>query len=111
MINGNGTKNQMYDYLKEANAFLRKNGRKLVNWDCANVARYKNGKIVNGNSPIATPSGEDFNLVIGTFTKEDKRCLVIETIDAKFDEGKEVWKLKPGDCAVMECINIAASKN
>lgn len=136
MINGDGTKNQMYNYLKEANAFLRKNGRRLIDWNCAFTARYKNGKIVNGESPAAIPSGKNFDLVIGTFTKGDKRCLVIanasykrsaefsllpaeefekikifSTIDAKFDEEKEVWKLKPGGCAAMECINIAAAKS
>jgi len=130
MINGDGTKNPMYDYLKEENAFLQKNGRRLIDWDCAFTARYKNGKIVNGESPAATPVGKDFDLVIGTFVKGDKQCLVIanasykksaqfslslakeysavkiiDTIDAKFDNKKSVWKLEPGGCAVMECSN------
>ena len=129
MINGDGTKNPMYDYLKEENAFLRKNGRKLVDWDCVDTARYKNGKKVNGNSPEAAPTGKDFDLVIGTYMKGDDRCLVIanasykktaefsllpaeefkkvkviDTIDAKFDEEKENWKLSPGGCAIIECI-------
>ena len=132
MINGDGTKNLMYDYLKEANAFLRKNGRQLIDWDCSFNARYKNGKIVNGESPAATPSGENFDLVIGTYTKGDKRCLVIanasykkvaqfsllpakefkevkivSTIDTKFDDEKEVWKLEPGGCAVIFLTRIS----
>ena len=130
MINGDGSKNPMYDYLKEVNAFLQKNGRKLVGWNCDFVARYKNGKLVNGDSPSATPEGKNFNLVIGTFTKDNQHILVIanasysreaqfslslsndfkstkniDTISANFDESQKNWTLEPGGCAVINLEN------
>ena len=136
MINGDGTRNPMYDYLKEENAFLRKNGRKLVDWNCTDCARYKNGKKVNGNSPAATPVGKNFDLIIGTFVKGDKQCLVIanasykknaeisfaftkkiqnvetiDTIDAEFNKIKNAWELKPGGCAIMEFNNKDSRQN
>ena len=122
----------MYDYLKEVNAFLRKNGRKLVDWNCIDTARYKNGKKVNGMANAVTPEGENFDLIIGTYMKGDNQCLVIanasynktakfsllqdkkfkevkviDTIDAKFDDKKEGWKLSPGGCAVIFLTQIS----
>ena len=124
MINGDGSRNPMYDYLKEENAFLRKNGRRLVEWNCAHNARYKNSEKINGDSPFITPIGNNFNLVIGTFVKGNKRRLVIanasykkaaefsfsitgkikiiDTIDAEFDGGESAWKLNPGGCVILE---------
>ncbi len=100
---------------------------KFVGWNCAHNARYKNGEKVNGDSPAATPIGKDFDLVIGTFVKGDKRNLVIvnasykksadfsfskavkhkiiDTIDADFDNKKSAWKLHPGGCVILDCIN------
>jgi len=125
MINGDGAKNPMFDYVSEANGFLRKNWRKLVDWDCAFAARYKNGKLVNGGSSFATPEGKNFNLVIGTFSKDNQHILVIanasyshpaqfslslaedfkeaetiDTISARFD-GKN-YKLEPGGCVIIK---------
>jgi hypothetical protein len=70
MIDLNGKRTEVYDFVREANLYLKKTGKGLLNWDNTNVARYEAGKVVEGGfSPLVSPSGEQANLVVGTYMK------------------------------------------
>ena len=78
MIDSNGNCTEVYDYVREANLYLRKAGKGLLGWENTHVARYEEGKMLEGGfSPILTPTGEDANLVIGTFRKDNMHRIVI----------------------------------
>ena len=77
MIDINGNRTKVYDYVKEANFYLKKAGKGLLNWDNTDVARYSEGKLIEGISPIISPSGNNANLVIGTFSKDNLYRIVI----------------------------------
>ncbi len=131
MIDKDGNRTEVYDYVREANLYLRKAGRGLDGWKNTNVARYENGEMLKGgNSPLITPIGKDANLVIGTFSKDilhrivisnsswEKTCEfaikltsgmkvkeVFTSIDAtSAQDGKadEVWILKPGGSILLD---------
>ena len=131
MIDKDGNRTEVYDYVREANLYLRKAGRGLDGWKNTNVARYENGEMLEGgNSPLITPIGKDANLVIGTFSKDSLHRIVISnssweetcefaiklssgmkakevftSIDAtSAQDGKadEVWILKPGGSILLD---------
>ncbi len=77
MIDINGNRTEVYDHVREANLYLKKAGRGLLEWDNQDVARYKTGTLVEGTSPMATPSGDQANVVIGTFAKDHSIRLVL----------------------------------
>ena len=130
MININGNRTPLYDYVREENSFLRNAGRALIGWDNTDVARYRDGKLFKGASPVISPVGKGIDLVIGTFTQGQKHRLVIAngsfeksttfalTLAAKWHIGKVIasldakpknelslrgsWTLLPGGCLVLE---------
>jgi len=78
MIDIKGNRTEVYDHVREANLYLKKAGRGLLEWDNTDVARYEAGKMLEGgSSPVVTPAGEDANIVIGTFKKESGLRIVI----------------------------------
>jgi len=77
MIDINGKRTEVYDFVREANYYLKKAGKELLLWNNTDAARYEAGKMVEpGSSPVVTPSGDSANLVIGTFKKEN-RCRIV----------------------------------
>ena len=81
--------------MREANIYLKKAGRGLLDWDNQNVARYEAGTLVEGSSPMATPSGDQANVVIGTFAKDLTIRLVLS--NASCEEGASFsLSLSPG---------------
>jgi hypothetical protein len=77
MIDINGNRTEVYDHVREANLYLKKAGRGLLEWDNQDVARYEAGALVEGSSPMATLSGDQANVVVGTFAKDQSIRLVI----------------------------------
>jgi hypothetical protein len=78
MIDFNGNRTKVYDFVREANIYLKKAGRGLLSWNNTHVARYEAGKLIaGGSSPLITPSGEHANLVIGTYVKDNRGRIVI----------------------------------
>ncbi len=77
MIDIDGNRTNVYDYVKEANFYLKKVGKGLLEWDNTEVARYSSGELREGNSPMATPAGEEANIVIGTYRMDKLARLVI----------------------------------
>jgi len=77
MIDINGDKTPLYDYVTEANHYISEVGRGLAGWDNTDVARYEMGMLVEGSSPIVKPFADDANLVIGTFSLGDRRAVMI----------------------------------
>jgi len=78
MIDLNGKRTEVYDFVREANFYLKKTGKGLLTWDNTNVARYESGKMVEGGfSPLVSPSGERANLVVGTYMKDKRSRIVI----------------------------------
>jgi hypothetical protein len=131
MIDINGKRTKVYDFVREANFYLKKAGKELLLWNNTDVARYEAGKMVEpGSSPVVTPSGDSANLVIGTFKKENRcrivlsnsRCDnpsvfaiqvspewkingILTSIDAlpTGDKGSLLqWRLEPGGSVVLE---------
>jgi hypothetical protein len=77
MIDIQGRRTEVYDFVREANFYLKKAGNELLLWNNTDVARYEAGKMIEpGSSPVITPSGDAANLVIGTFKKEN-RCRIV----------------------------------
>ncbi|RKX41337.1 MAG: hypothetical protein DRP64_11435 [Verrucomicrobia bacterium] len=127
MIDIDGNRTEVYDYVREANLYLKKAGRGLLGWESTDVARYEVGiMIAGGSSPIAAPAGDDANIVVGTFRKDGHIRLVISnsrcdvpagfslklsgehkvagvfsSIDAS-PAGKMEWNLKPGGSIVLD---------
>jgi hypothetical protein len=78
MIDLQGKRTKVYDFVREANFYLKKAGTELLLWNNTDVARYEAGKMVEpGSSPVVTPSGDSANLVIGTFKKENRYRIVL----------------------------------
>jgi hypothetical protein len=130
MIDKDGNRTDVYDYVREANLYLRKAGRGFDGWENAFVAGYENGKLIDGgNSPVITPVGENANLVVGTFIKDNCHRIVISnrsweektefkinlptgtkiknvftSIDATSMDGEthEEWILNPGGSIVLD---------
>ncbi len=131
MIDINGKRTEVYDFVKEANFYLKKAGKELLLWENTDVARYEAGKPAEpGTSPVVTLSGDSANLVIGTFKKENRCRIVLSnsrcdipsvfsirvspdwkingimtSIDAvpTGDKGSFLqWLLKPGGSVVLE---------
>ena len=70
MIDQHGNRSPSYYNVQQTNRFLRQAGPALLGWDCSNVARIHNGQIqVPGECPAVTLTGDDFDLVVGTFTR------------------------------------------
>ncbi len=84
-IDIHGNRTEMYDYVREANLYLKKAGKGLLGWDNTDVARYEGGKIIQkGSSPVVSLEGEEANIVIGTYRKDNRARLVIS--NASCDE-------------------------
>jgi len=78
MIAPDGKRTEVYGYVREANAFLKKAGVGLLGWDSSDVARYQAGVMVEGGtSPVAAPVGADASIVIGTFRRHGRTRLVL----------------------------------
>ncbi len=128
MIDANGNRTEIYDYVKEANLFLKKAGKGLLDWDNTNVARFDGGKLLEGISPVVSPKGKNANIVIGTYKMNDRTRVVISnssceehaafslevtpqweiegvfaSIDAiSAEESVTKWTLNPGGSVVIE---------
>ncbi len=77
-IDIDGKRTETYDFVREANLYLKRAGKGLLGWDNTDVARYENGKMVGeGSSPVVSPDGEEADIIIGTYRKEGKTRLVI----------------------------------
>jgi len=95
MIDIKGNRTEVYDHVREANLYLKKAGMGLLEWDNQNVARYEAGALIEGSSPMATPSGDQANVVIGTFAKDHTIRLVLS--NANCEEGASFsLSLSPG---------------
>jgi hypothetical protein len=78
MIEINGRRTEVYDFVREANIYLKKAGKEMLRWNNTDAARYEAGKMADhGSSPVITPSGDSANLVIGTFMKENLCRIVL----------------------------------
>jgi hypothetical protein len=132
MIDVNGNRTEVYDHVREANLYLKKAGNGLLDWDNQNVARYEAGTLVEGSSPRVTPSGDQANVVIGTFTQDLSIRMVLSNAsceeDASFTlsvlpgweidklfiaiaakpignvESLAEWQLEPGGSAIIDLI-------
>ncbi len=99
MIDIDGNRTEVYDHVREANLYLKKAGWGLLDWDNTDVARYEAGKMLEGgSSPVVTPAGDDANIVIGTFRKDNMLRIVISNSSceepAKFSlQLSADWKL------------------
>ncbi|MEN8193811.1 MAG: hypothetical protein ABFS12_13395 [Bacteroidota bacterium] len=128
MIGLNGNRTEVYDYVKEANLYLKKTGKGLLGWDNINVARYEDGQLIEGSSPVLSPKGEGENIVIGTYLLDKKARVVIsnssceestavaldvqsgwepENIFASIDAEQTSkllleWSIKPGGSVIIE---------
>jgi len=134
MIDIKGNKTPLYNYITEENNFLKAAGGNLADWDNKYIARYKNGKLIGGNSPVGTPKGKNFNLIIGTFTKNNNIRLVfsndsftkentfsflpekqfqfvkvIKNFHSEFQKNNN-FKLKPGGCIIIEFSTSSSNK-
>ncbi|MCK5852135.1 hypothetical protein KAH27_03810 [bacterium] len=126
MIDKGGNRTELYDYVRKENRFLKKAGNELLEYDNAEIARYKNSKIISGTSSIVTMVGNDYNIVIGTFIKNNKIRIVcvnddvnnqtkfsiilsqnykfvntVAEIDAAINSNLEL-KIAPGGCIILE---------
>lgn len=78
MINRHGKRSQSYYNVQETNRFLHKAGPALIGWDNCYVARIHDGQIqAAGKCPAVSITGDDFNLVVGTFTRGKAIRLVL----------------------------------
>lgn len=78
MIDLDGNRTEVYDHVREANLYLKKAGRGLLDWKNTDVARYEAGEMLEGgSSPVVTPKGDGANIVIGTFRKDNMLRIVI----------------------------------
>jgi len=77
MIDLNGKRTELYDHVREANFYLKKAGKGLLDWDNSDVARCQAGELLEGSSPVVTPEGKEANLVIGTYRMGERARVVI----------------------------------
>jgi len=133
MIDKNGKRTPVYDFVREENLFLKKAGQELMDWENISVSRYQKGKLVRGkNISTGKLSGKDFDLVVGTFVKGKKERLVFandsytktayfsitglsdskETAaidsESRISSGNIICRIKPGGCLVID-VGQAAS--
>jgi len=134
MIDIKGKKTPVYNHVKEVNLFLQEAGKSLADWDNKYIAGYKNGKLVDKkNSPVGTPTGKSFNIVVGTFTKDNnlrivfannsftKKATFVFTPEKTFQFVKNISlfhtkiiqkkkmlnvEIEPGGCAVVEFATL-----
>jgi len=127
MIDIDGNRTEVYDYVREANTYLKKVGGGLLGWDNVAVGHCEAGKVLKGgSSPVVVPEGDHANVVVGTFRKDGKIRLVIAntrcdkpaTVSLELSEGKKMdgvfasidaesvgelkWNLKPGGSFVLD---------
>jgi len=78
MIDNDGKRTEVYDFVREINFYLKKVGKGLLTWNNTNVARYEAGALFEGgSSPLVTPSGDKANLVVGTYMKNNTSRIVL----------------------------------
>lgn len=78
MLDLNGVRTPVFDYVREANHFLRRAGQALLGWDNAFVAHFHRGQLLAGGaSPAVTVSGDDANVVVGTFQRQHRYRVLI----------------------------------
>ena len=135
MIDVNGNRTEVYDYVREANLFSKKVGNGLLDWENTDVALYNKGKMMEGgSSPIITPIGKKAKLVIGTFRKDDKIRIIVSnssceeispvalnvssgwkmykvfaSIEAEVTDNKKSqleWNIQPGGSVVIDLQKI-----
>ena len=128
IIDLEGNRTKLYDYVKEENQYLIKAGKGLLGWDNSDAARFEKGELVQGSSPVITPEGVDANLIIGTFRKDERLRIVLSnsnwdnpatfslkvspdweisgifaSIDATSSEGSFAeWTLEPGGSVTID---------
>ncbi len=84
MIDKNGKRTKVYNYVREENLFLRKAGKKLSGWENTAVSRFKNGKLESGsNISMGKFTGNNSDLIVGTFEKNDSVRLVCANNSAR----------------------------
>ncbi len=134
MLDINGVRTPVYDYVREANVFLHCAGRALLDWDNAFVAHFQRGKLLErGASPVVTVSGDEANVVVGTFRRQDRYRVLIanrswekpsrfhlettgngqvvrlltatETNSESFRGESGLWKLEPGGAVLLEVVS------
>ncbi len=133
MLTRSGKRTPRYDYVRQANRFLHEAGRALTGWDNTEVTRWKLGRPTDdGQSPCISLRGEEFSAVVGTFSRGDRRRVVIAndsyanpaefTIKPQHDwrlskvvatleaertiesDDPSTWTLAPGGCLVVDCF-------
>jgi hypothetical protein len=132
MIDQNGNRSPSYYNVQETNRFLRKAGPALIGWDNAHLGRVSDGKIeAQGECPAVSITGDDFDVVVGTFTRKKAVRLVLAndsyehpakfgisptgnlrvrnviasrnaTAPADLSGPKATWSLAPGGCVLIE---------
>ncbi|MHC4120187.1 MAG: glycoside hydrolase family 16 protein [Planctomycetota bacterium] len=132
MIDRHGKRSPSYYNVQQTNRFLRKAGPALIGWDNLHVARIRNGQIeAAGECPAASITGDDFNLVVGTFTRNKAIHLVLANdsyehpavfsitpaknrrirkviasrnaqLPADMNSAAVVWSLGPAGCVLIE---------
>jgi hypothetical protein len=128
IIDLEGNRTELYDYVKEENQYLNKAGKGLLGWDNSDAARFEKEELVEGSSPVITPEGVNANLIIGTFRKDKRLRIVLSnsnwenpatfslkvspdweidgifaSIDATFAEGSFTeWTLEPGGSVTID---------
>ena len=87
MIDLLGHRTEVYEFVKEANAYLKKAGNELLDWECTEVSRWEAGKMLRGgSSPFVKPTGDGANVVIGTFRNPDCNCSRIVIANSSCEE-------------------------
>ena len=85
MLDIEGNPTPLFNFVTEANNYIHYAGRALLGWDNSHVARYEQGKLIEGSSPLIKPFSEDANLVIGTFSLGERRRIVISNSSHDID--------------------------
>lgn len=133
MLDTNGVRTPVYDYVRAANTFLHCAGRALLDWDSAFVAHLQRGQLLAGGaSPVVTVSGDDANVVVGTFQRQDQYRVLIanrswerpsrfrlettgkgqivrlltatETNSPQLRDNSGQWQLEPGGALLVEVV-------
>lgn len=78
MLDTNGVRTLVYDHVRAANTFLHGAGKALLDWDNAFVAHFQRGQMLAGGaSPVVTVSGDDANVVVGTFKRQNRHRILL----------------------------------
>jgi hypothetical protein len=131
MIGSDGLPTEIYDYVREANQYIKPVGRGLIGWDNRFIARYEGGRLHQGGAaPVISPVGPHANLIIGTYFRDDQcrvmiansRCdtassfsldlspdwlwvRLVSSVDARQEDDANPlwdWTIGPGGAAVCE---------